>query len=160
MDAAVGGPTGGDSRSQRVRALALGVLLYRDHGLFAELDDRVTGERLYRALGGEIDFGERSAEALVREFREEIGAAVRIVAPLGVSENRFTFDGKPGHHVVFEYVAEYEPGDAPPNLDPMERIEPAGTVARWLPLAEVLAGVHRVVPDGLPQRLAAWVNTL
>ena len=32
--------------------------------------------------------------------------------------------------------------------------------AVWLPLAEVLAGVHRVYPDALTERLAGWVNRL
>ena len=145
----------------RIRPLALGLLLHEDRLLFAEGRDPVKGETFYRALGGEIEFGERGAEAVARELREEIGRRVRVRAALGCVENRFTYRGRPGHEIVLEYVVEFAPGEAPADLGPVEARE-GGAVftARWLPLAEVIAGAHRVYPEGLPQRLADWVNAL
>ena len=143
----------------RVRPLALGLLLYEDRLLFAEGRDPVKGETFYRALGGEIEFGERGAEAVVRELREELGRGVRVRVALGCVENRFTYRGRPGHELVLEYVVEFAPGEEPADLVPVAAREgDAVFTARWLPLAEVIAGAHRVYPEGLPQRLADWVN--
>ena len=144
---------------RRLRPLALALVLHRDHLLCAEGHDRVKGETFYRALGGEIEFGERAAEAAAREILEETGRRVERLDPLGVVENLFTFDGAPGHEIAFEFIARFAPGDEPDDLSPIDCHEGEHTfTARWLPLAEVLAGAHRIYPDELPARLADWVN--
>ena len=146
---------------QRIRALALAVVVWRDHVLCAEGYDTVKEETFYRSLGGEIEFGEVAADAAVRELAEEIGRRVEIWDSLGVVENLFTFDGKPGHEIVFEFVARFAAGEEPPDLSPIEAHEGEYRfTARWLPLAEVLADTHRVYPDDLAERLAEWVNRL
>ena len=146
---------------QRIRVLALAVLVFRDHVLLAEGYDVVKQQRFYRPLGGEVEFGEATAEAVVRELLEETGRTIEVRAPLGVVENRFTFNGHSGHEVCFEFVAEFASGSAPANLDPVVCDEGGRPfTAAWLPLAEVLGGMHIVYPDGLPSRLAEWVNSL
>ena len=143
----------------RIRPLAIGLLLHEDRLLFAEGHDAVKGETFYRALGGEIEFGEAAAAAVVREFREELGRAVEVRAPLGVVENRFTLHGEPGHEVIFEFLMEFAPGEAPGDFAPLTADEGGYPfTARWLPLAEVLAGAWRVYPEGVPERLAGWLN--
>lgn len=145
----------------RIRPLALALVLWRDHVLCAEGYDEVKGETFYRALGGEVEFGETAAEAAVRELREETGRAITVHALLGVVENLFTYRGAPGHEVCFELLCEFAPGGEPENLDPVTCDEGGRAfTAKWLPLAEVLAGTHRVYPEGTPDRLAAWLNTL
>jgi ADP-ribose pyrophosphatase YjhB (NUDIX family) len=152
---------GGPASERRLRVIAIAALVHRDHVLLAEGHDPVKGETFYRPLGGGVEFGERAAEAVVREFVEETGFEIEIVDSLGVVENLFIYHGQPGHEVVFEFVARFAEGAAPPELATVEATEGAATfVAKWLPLAEVLAGVHRVYPDALPERLAAWVNRL
>lgn len=45
--------------------------------------DSARQERFYRPLGGAIEFGERAADAVQREIREELGAeleALRLLA--------------------------------------------------------------------------------
>ena len=117
------------------------------------------GETFYRGLGGEIEFGEAGADALVREFREELGRAVVVRAQLGAIENRFTLEGEPGHELILEYLVEFAPGEAPADFEPLTADEGGHPfTARWLPLAEVLAGAWRVYPEGVPERLAAWLN--
>lgn len=144
-----------------IRPLALAVLLWRDHVLCAEGHDTVKGEMFYRPLGGGIEFGERAADAVVRELLEETGRAVQVRAALGATENIFTFNGGEGHEVIFEFVCAFAPGAEPASLDVIVADEHgSGFTAHWLPLAEVIAGTHRVYPDGLPERLAGWLNTL
>lgn len=137
------------------------MVLHQDHLLFAEGYDDVKEQTFYRALGGAIEFGEIAADAVVRELAEETGRRIELRGSLGVVENRFTYRGYPGHEIVFEYVASFAPDDAPPGLDPITCHEGDGQfVAVWLPLAEVLGGLHHVYPEGLPGRLAGWINTL
>ena len=143
----------------RIRVIAICLVLHQDHVLVAEGRDSVKGETFHRALGGEVEFGETAADAAVRELREEIGRGVVVRDLLGVIENRFTLEGAPGHEIAFEHLAEFAPGEAPPDLAPITAREGGEPfTARWLPLAEVLAGAHRVYPDGVPDRLAAWIN--
>ena len=151
----------GPPPQQRLRVIAIGALVYRDHLLCARGHDSVKNETFYRPLGGEVEFGERAKDAVVREFREEIGRDVEVVESLGAVENIFTLRGEGGHEVVFEFIVRFVPGQEPPDLEPLTAIEGDATFeAVWLPLAEVLAGTHRIYPDGVTGRLAEWVNTL
>lgn len=146
---------------QRVRTLALAVLLHRDHILCARGYDEVKGQTFYRPLGGEVEFGERAGDAAARELREETGREVVVRELLGVTENIFVFNGAGGHEICFEYIAVFAEGAAPPDLAPIEAEETGETfTACWLPLAEVLGGMHLVYPEGLPGRLADWVSRL
>ncbi|MGL4611302.1 MAG: NUDIX hydrolase [Trueperaceae bacterium] len=61
----------------------------------------------YRPLGGSIEPGETSAEAIKREILEELGEEMENVTLLGVLEEIFTVEGKPGHEVIFIYNAEF-----------------------------------------------------
>lgn len=70
--------------------------------------DRVTGERFLRAIGGAIEFGERAADAVRREWREELGVDLLDLRLLGVLENLFTWEGRPGHEIVFVFDGRIE----------------------------------------------------
>ncbi len=145
--------------AQRIRVLALGLVLHRDHVLFAEGFDSVKDQTFYRALGGEVEFSEPAATAVVRELREELGRETVVRELLGVIENRFTLEGAPGHEIVFEYLVALAPGAEPPDLEPLTAHEGDATfTARWLSLPELLAGTYRVYPEGVAERLAAWIN--
>lgn len=146
---------------QHIRVLALALLLWRDHLLCAEGYDTVKQQTFYRPLGGGVEFGEYAEEAVARELLEELAMPIEVLACLGTNENLFTYQGRQGHEIVYEYVCAPAPGAEPANLEPMIAIEgEARFISRWLPLAEVLAGTHRVYPDGLADRLGAWVGAL
>ena len=141
--------------------LALGLLLHRDHVLLIEADDAEQAEPSFRPIGGGVDFGERAEDAVVREYLEEFGLHVEVQAPLGVVENLFEYERQPGHEIVFEYVLRVAAGAEVADLEPLHT--EAGEipqVGRWVPLAEVLAGLYSLKPDGLEARLAEWVNRL
>ena len=55
----------------------------------------------------------------MREFREELGRTVRVVAQLGTIENRFTLQGEPGHELIVELLVEFAPGEAPDDFEPL-----------------------------------------
>lgn len=75
--------------------------------LVGEAADPATGLVFHRSLGGHVEFGELASEAVVRELMEELGMDVRVGELLGVIENRFEFDGTPGHEIVFVLAADF-----------------------------------------------------
>lgn len=136
------------------RPLALALFEHDGRILVFEGRDPTRDLVFYRPLGGEIEFGELSAEALVREIREELGLECEPLGLLGVLENRFVHQGKQGHEIVFVHRARFlDPavyeGDVPFR-------EPQFTAcARWLPLADFLTGGRVLFPEGLTALLAA-----
>ena len=135
------------------------ICLFRHNGkiLVSEEYDPTKGEIFYRPLGGGIEFGEHSEDALHRELMEEIGAEVKNLVYLGTLENIFTFDGEPGHEIVQVYdgalidsgfyeqavISGYE---AEVNL-PMK--------VMWKSLDEFGPGKSILYPDGLLEMLQA-----
>jgi GrpB-like predicted nucleotidyltransferase (UPF0157 family)/ADP-ribose pyrophosphatase YjhB (NUDIX family) len=137
-----------------IKAKAVAVVRHEGRVLVERGYDRVAGSRFYRAIGGHIDFGERAAEAVAREWREEYGLTVEGLALLGVVENLFTYEGRPGHEVVFAFdarVAErtvYE-------RDEVVGVDPDGMrhEALWISLASLADGDVPLSPDGLLELL-------
>lgn len=131
-----------------IRPLVLGVVRRGDELLVLVGHDAVKGQTFHRPLGGGIEFGELSEQALHREFAEELAVDLTGVQLLGMLENVFEFEGRPGHEIVVVYAADiadpafYERPDPGPILD-------EGTPVRWLPLADVVAGRAVLYPDGL-----------
>jgi len=100
-------------QTKRIRPLALGIFRRADTLLVFEGYDPVKGQVFYRPLGGGIEFGERGAEALAREMREEIGAEVANLRYLGLCENIFTNAGEIGHELVLLYIGNVTFQDRP-----------------------------------------------
>ena len=93
--------------SKRIRPLAICVFHRNGRILVSKSYDQVKHETFYRPLGGGIEFGETSAQAVEREIQEEIGAKVTKLRLLGTLENIFTYLGAPGHEIVQVYDAEF-----------------------------------------------------
>lgn len=70
--------------------------------------DRHKLQEFYRPLGGGIEFGETSQQALQREMVEELGVTVRLVRNLGTLESIFVHDGAPYHELVILWLAEFD----------------------------------------------------
>lgn len=56
-------------------------------------------EPFYRFIGGGVEFGEHSRNAIVREFREELDVELTNVDLVGTYEDIFTFDGEQEHEI-------------------------------------------------------------
>jgi ADP-ribose pyrophosphatase YjhB (NUDIX family) len=118
--------------------------------------DRVAGSRFYRAIGGHVDFGERAADAVAREWREEYGLEVRELRLLGVVENLFTYEGRRGHEVVFAFEGRVADPDVYAR-DEFDGVDPDGRrhEAVWVSMADLEDGAVPLSPDGLLALLRA-----
>lgn len=95
-----------EQRGQIVKAMAVirrpsdGALLVSEHA-------NPEGRLFHRPLGGHVEFGEYSIDALQREFAEEIRQRLARVRLLGVLENIFEWAGAVQHEIVFVYLASF-----------------------------------------------------
>lgn len=137
-----------------IRPLAICLFMDRGRVLVAEGYDPVKGETFYRPLGGAIEFGETAADALVRELREEVGADITALRPMGALENIFTFNGEPGHEIVLVFDGEFV--DRTIYKQPvLQGREHDGSTFRavWKHLEDFVHGPPPLYPDGLLELL-------
>lgn len=135
--------------TQHIRALALCIFHHDGKILVNEFYDPIKQQTFFRPLGGGIDFGETSAEAVVREIQEELGLAITDVRLIGTLESIFTYAGKPGHEIVQVYDASF--------VDPCvyelshlnaQESDGAAFIAKWHSCAS-FSHESPLVPDGL-----------
>jgi ADP-ribose pyrophosphatase YjhB (NUDIX family) len=103
----------------------------------------------WRPLGVSIEFGERAAAALQREFVEELGLAVGAPRLLTVLESFYEHHGAPGHEVVFVFEAAF--ADAAAYRRETFQFHDAGIDNRacWIVIERFRSGPERLFPAGL-----------
>jgi len=133
--------------SNQIRVLALGLIREGDRIFISEGYDPVKQQTFYRVLGGGVDFGETSYDALQREFQEEIQAELTNIKYLGCLENLFTFNGKPGHEIIQLYQCDF----VDPKFYQLEQIVFAEgerkKSALWININRFTSGELRLVPE-------------
>lgn len=132
-----------------MRVIAICVLRHDNRLLVLEGFDSVKRSFYYRPLGGGVEFGETAREAVTREIREETGHEVTGLRLLGVLENLFECDGKPGHEIVFVFDGRFA-DEAMYGKESMTLTEDGGGTfhAMWRAL-DSFDEQHRLVPEGL-----------
>ena len=133
----------------QIRPIVISVFRDEDRLFLAEYHDPSSGERFYRPLGGAIAFGEHSRECIVREIREEMGTEITDLDYVGVIENIFIFDGKPGHEIVLVYEATFVDSRLYEVESVRCRDNGGEFVAVWKPIAQFQAGKAPLYPEGL-----------
>ncbi len=138
----------------QIRAIAICVFRKKDSILVCEGYDDSKKDYYYRPIGGGIEYGETSANALKREVFEEIGANIINLDFLGAIENIFTYNGDLGHEIVFVYNADfveqsfYEKVSFVGHEDNGESF-----TLYWKPINEFAKGKLRLVPEELANLL-------
>lgn len=135
------------SKKNKIRTIALGLIRDETRLFVSEGYDREKKETFYRALGGGIDFGETSLAAVQREFQEEMQADLIELRYLGCIESIFTYNGKPGHEIIFVYQGDF----ANSQLYETEEVEfVEGETRRkavWVEISRFQSGELRLVPE-------------
>ncbi|WP_440988774.1 NUDIX hydrolase [Haloarchaeobius baliensis] len=133
-----------------IQTTVLGILERDGEYLLQRLTDPGEGA-FYRPIGGGIEFGETSAEALEREFREELGVELSAGPTVGTIENRFTWDGEPDHEIVVLREATFEDGLLY-EREEFSGVDAGGAVeydAGWFDLESVQERAEPLYPEGL-----------
>jgi ADP-ribose pyrophosphatase YjhB (NUDIX family) len=132
-----------------IRPVSVAMCL-RDGRLLVERgSDPATGQVFVRAIGGAIEFGELALDTVTREWKEEYGLTLRELHLLGVLENRFHYDGNPGHEIAFVFQTT-EPVGSPEIGAELRRHDPAGAehVALWVPISDLERQEPPLYPTG------------
>lgn len=133
-----------------IRVIALCVCRHGGRILAQSLTDPADGHRFHRPFGGGVEFGERAAGAVRREFREELEVGLSDLVLLGVMENLFTYDGRPGHEIVFVFDGALEDAAMYARDDLVGRESDGDPVpGAWISLDEVEASGIPLYPEGL-----------
>lgn len=113
------------------------------------------GDRVFhRLIGGGVELGERAADAIVREVAEELHATLVEPRLLGVLENIFTFEGAPGHEVVFVFAGRLAEGVVVPPEGGWYDDLGVPMWVEWRPLAhDPSDGALPLYPDGAEELL-------
>jgi ADP-ribose pyrophosphatase YjhB (NUDIX family) len=143
--------------SAHVRAIALALIRQDDRILVEEGQDKVKGETFFRLLGGTIEFGEKGADAVRRELREELGVDSEVGRLVGTLESIFTYEGKAGHEIALIYECTLL-DDHLYELDrwAVNEETDGGSVTHtiaWKRLDSSCAGRETLYPDGLLELL-------
>lgn len=134
-----------------IRLVALALIERDGRWLFARSHDPATGEEFYRPLGGGIDFGERSDEALRRELREELHFEIKNLQFVTVIENQFTYNLQPNHEVALVYTAEFVE-DGPYATESLPKYD--GHSKEAVCLTREQLGATTLYPEGITRYIA------
>lgn len=128
-----------------VRATALVV----EEGKLLVVED----EDVFYTIGGAIQVGERTEDAVVREVKEELGVESKAGQLAFIVENRFEQDGISYHNIEFHYLVDLLE-DAPLTMQEDEKRQPC----EWIDI-DKLEGIN-LVPAFLKTALPDWDGQL
>ena len=132
----------------RIRPIALGLIRHRGHVFASKGYDQVEEQTFYRFLGGGIDFGESSLDALKREFQEELQAELTNIDYLACLDNIFVCDGKPGHELIQLFRCDFvDSGFSELDLTYTLVEGKASRPAVWISTDQVRSGKLNLVPE-------------
>ena len=84
------------------------IFSYRVGGLLINngkvLMQKLMGDDGYAFIGGHVAFGETTAETIIREFKEEIGADIKVERLIMVNENFFPWGNRPCQQINLYYL--------------------------------------------------------
>lgn len=137
-------------KQNRIRVKVLAWLQAEDYLFVVRMHDNVKGDDYYRPIGGSVEFGETTRDALLREVKEELGTEIEITGAPLILENLFTCEGEQGHEIDYVYPSLF----TDPSFNRHQSYlltEADGNLfeAGWFELARFVKGELRLVPEKL-----------
>lgn len=103
----------------------------------------------YRPIGGSIEFGERSSDALIREFEEELGEEIEVRRYVGCSENIFSITNHTGHEIIQLFEVSFSNLEAY-DKDQFKIIDgKQDSYAKWVDCMDFINGEKFLYPEEL-----------
>lgn len=111
-------------------------ILIRDRKILLQ---KPIGDEGYSIPGGHVSFGETSEQALIREFREEIGADIATDRLILVGENYFPWGDRPCQQIGLYYTVSLRGEGQIPLEGAFPALDDAGKprddlLMHWIPL--------------------------
>lgn len=135
----------------QIRVKALGLHWRAGRLLAAEVRNDAGVIKGVRPLGGSVEFGESAKDAVVREFYEELGVDVSVLAGPTFFENIYVHEGAQGHEIVALFEVSFPGGVF--GVDEMIIFQEDNgdkCVARWFDIDQLdLPGGPELYPTGL-----------
>ena len=105
----------------------------------------------WTTVGGKVTFGETTEDAILREFREEMGASVTVDRLMGVVELFFDFKGKIFHQYLFVYQLNDVDNSVPVFEGERTMADNPNGICRWFSAQDI--GSTPIKPDCLKKFL-------
>lgn len=110
-------------------------VLVRDGKLLVQRD-RDGSE--YALPGGHVKIGETTADGLVREYKEETGADIKVGKLLWTEECFWEWNGTQAHNIAFYYLIELADGsDIPDTGEFVSHKDNGNVVLGWMPIEKL-----------------------
>lgn len=133
---------------ERIRVIAVGLLVQDEWVLAEEYVGHDDGDRFLRAPGGGVEFGEQADGAIRREFAEELGVVLDEAHLICVTENIFDARGTRGHEIVYVYEIRCAALEQLPHEDRLPVLDSDTTVG-WYRLEDLGPAGIPFYPEGL-----------
>ena len=91
----------------RIRPIAISIVRNKEAVLAYQRQDDITNKKFYRLVGGCIEFGEKSDEALSREFLEELSLELTNIKLITSFESIFEFNNEKLHEIVYLFESQF-----------------------------------------------------
>ena len=120
-----------DVGDYRLNVRTAGVIIHNNKILLHKNKKNVN----YALMGGRVNFGETSEDALKREVMEELGKDIEIIGCVAVVENLFRMKEKDYHEIMFVYQAEFLKEEDKQTEKEMPNIEGKDDLYyEWIPI--------------------------
>lgn len=124
-------------------------ILVRDGKLLVQRD-RDGNE--YALPGGHVKIGETTVDGLIREYREETGADIKVGKLLWTEECFWEWGGRQAHNIAFYYQIELVGGsDIPDTGEFVSHKDNCNVVLGWMPIDQLVDII--IYPDFIKEQI-------